>query len=78
MGLAAGSALIKNGYFARLLLTITATIFMVIVTVLYIGRMGELNLMNGVVKKIPSLGTLLSIFIYFLGGLAVYFLLLPS
>jgi len=71
---AAGTALMKNGHFTGLLLTVTGTALMVIATGIYIRRMAQLNQRNGIKKKWPAPATILSIFICLLGALAIYFL----
>jgi uncharacterized membrane protein YidH (DUF202 family) len=72
--MAAGVALVNNAHFAGLLLTSTGTLLMIITTGIYIRRMKQLNLMNGIKKKWPAPGTILSVFICLLGGFAIWFL----
>ncbi len=69
-----GVAWSRNGHFAGLLLTITATILMTAVTLLYIRRSAELNRMQPM-KTSPFAPTaLLSIFVCVVGGITIYFL----
>jgi uncharacterized membrane protein YidH (DUF202 family) len=75
--LVSGIAWSKNGHFAGLLLTITSTFLMIITTTIYIQRMGELNQMRGIKRKLPAPTTALSVFICLLGALSIYFLRIP-
>jgi len=75
--MAAGVALVNNGHFAGLLLTITGTVLIVLTTVIYIRGTAQLNQMNGIKRKMPAPATILSIFICLLGALAIYFLSMP-
>jgi uncharacterized membrane protein YidH (DUF202 family) len=72
--LMSGVAWEKNGHFAGLLLTIGGTTLMIITCILYIPRIRELNLMQGVKKKFPAPGVLISLFMCLIGSLAIYFL----
>jgi inner membrane protein YidH len=73
----AGIAWSKNGHFAGMLLTITATALMIVATMIYIRRMKQLNRMRGTRTDLPAPTTVLSIFVCFLGALAIYFLRIP-
>ena len=73
----AGVAWSRNGHFAGMLLTITATVLMAIVTVIYVRRMRQLNRMRGIKIGLPAPTTVLSAFVCFLGVLAIYFLRIP-
>jgi uncharacterized membrane protein YidH (DUF202 family) len=73
----AGVAWSKNGHFAGMLLTITATALMIIATVIYVRRMKQLNKMRGIKTDLRAPTTILSVFICFLGALAIYFLQIP-
>lgn len=75
--IAAGAALVNNGHFAGLLLTITSTLLMMIATGIYINRMRELNKMRGIKIKLLAPATILSVFICLVGFLAIYFLSIP-
>ena len=75
--LISGIAWSKNGHFAGLLLTITGTVFMLLVTVIYCKRLKELTRMRSLKEKIPSATMLLSVFVCLVGGLAIYFLNSP-
>ena len=73
----AGVAWSKNGHFAGMLLTITSTVLMIITTVIYVRRMKQFNRMRGIRRDLFPPTTALSIFICFLGALAIYFLSIP-
>jgi len=75
--LMAGVAIEKNGHFAGLLLTIGATVLMILATILYIYHRRELTLMRGKRNKLPQPGTLISVFIILIGALATYSLTFP-
>lgn len=72
-----GVAWSESGHFAGLLLTITSTILMITVTVLYIRRMRQLNKMRGITNKLPAPATALSVFVCLLGALFSYLLNIP-
>lgn len=69
-----GVAWSRNGHFAGLLLTITATVLMTVVTLLYIRRSIELNRMQPLKKSPLAPTALLSIFLCVVGGITIYFL----
>ena len=72
--LVSGVAWARNGHFAGLLLTITATALMILVTIFYFRRIGQLNRMRGFREIQPAPTTLLSIFVCVVGGITIYFL----
>lgn len=72
--LVSGHAWAKNGHFGGLLLTLTATILMIMVTVAYVKRMRNLNKIQGLKAKQSLPTTLLSVFVCLVGLLAFVFL----
>jgi len=72
--LVSGVAWARNGHFAGLLLTITATALMILVTIFYFRRIGQLNRMREFREIQPAPTTLLSIFVCVVGGITIYFL----
>jgi putative membrane protein len=72
--LVSGTAWSKEGHFAGLLLTITATVLMAMETVIYIRRVRQLNKMVVIKIKLPFPTTILSIFICLVGALAINFM----
>jgi putative membrane protein len=72
--LLSGVAWEKNGHFAGLLLTIGGTLLMTLATIIFILRIRELNRIRDLKSKYPPPGVLISVFICFVGALAIYFL----
>ena len=70
----AGTAWVKNGHFAGLLLTITGTLLMIFASLVFIKNINQLDRMGNSKRKLPTAATILSIFVCLLGGLAIYFL----
>jgi putative membrane protein len=71
---ALGEALVKDGHFSGMLLTITGTILMALTSVIYFRRMKELDHMRGIRRILPYPVFILSIIITFFGALGIYFL----
>jgi putative membrane protein len=69
-----GEALMKNGHLAGLLMTSSATLLIMIVTINYLRGMGALNKMKGKKTKLYDPGILLSLFIIVIGFLMLYFI----
>jgi putative membrane protein len=72
--IAMGEALIKDGHFSGMLLTISGTFMMVLATGIYFKRMKELDHMRGIRRILPYPVFILSSVIIFFGALAIYFL----
>jgi uncharacterized membrane protein YidH (DUF202 family) len=72
--IASGEALVKDGHFAGMLLTISGTVMMVLATGIYFRRMKELDQMRGIQRKLPYPVFILSCIISFFGALVIYFL----
>jgi len=70
--LLSGVAWEKNGHFAGLLLTIGGTLLLALVTIIFILRIRELNHIRSLKSIFPSPGVLISVFICFVGALAIY------
>src|SRR5512139_1495832 len=51
--IAMGEALVKDGHFSGMLLTISGTVMMAMATVIFFRRMKELNQMRGRRRKLP-------------------------
>jgi len=73
----AGTAWSKNGHFAGMPLTITATPFMEVVTAIYVRRMRQLNRIRDIKIGLPTPTTILSIFVCFPGAWAINILHIP-
>jgi putative membrane protein len=69
-----GEALIKDGHFSGMLLTISGTAMMLLATVIFFKRMKELEQMRGIRRKLPYPVFILSVIISFFGALVIYFL----
>lgn len=69
-----GTAWAQNGHFAGLLLTITSTILLTFMTILYVRRMDRLGKMRHSRVSLFTPTSLLSIFICVVGGITIYFL----
>jgi putative membrane protein len=69
-----GEALIKDGHFSGMLLTISGTAMMVFTTIIYFRRKKELDKMRGIRSKLPYPVFILSVIISFFGALVIYFL----
>jgi uncharacterized membrane protein YidH (DUF202 family) len=69
-----GEALIKDGHFSGMLLTISGTAMMLLATGIFFQRMKELDQMRGFRRKLPYPVFILSVIISFFGGLVIYFL----
>jgi len=72
--IAMGEALIKDGHFSGMLLTISGTVMMVLATGIFFQRMKELDQMRGIRRKLPYPVFILSVIISFFGALVIYFL----
>jgi hypothetical protein len=70
--LLSGVAWEKNGHFAGLLLTIGGTFLLALTTIIFILRIRELNHIRVLKSKFPPPGVLISVFICFVGALAIY------
>jgi uncharacterized membrane protein YidH (DUF202 family) len=73
--LVSGEAWVKNGHFGGLILSVTGTLLMVIVTILYIVEKRKLYEIKGLKRKGFDAALSLSIFIVIIGLLAIYFML---
>ena len=73
----AGIALVKNGHFAGMFLSISSTCLIMITTFIYTRRKAELNRMLGLRTRFPDSAILLSIVTCILGMMAIYFLHVP-
>ena len=69
-----GEALIKDGHFSGMLLTISGTAMMLLATVIFFKRMKELEQMRGIRRKLPYPVFILSVIISIFGALVIYFL----
>jgi putative membrane protein len=69
-----GEALIKDGHFSGMLLTISGTAMMLLATGIFFQRMKELDQMRGFRRKLPYPVFILSVIISFFGALVIYFL----
>ena len=69
-----GEAWVKNGHFAGMVMTSSATLLIMIVTFNYIKGLGSLNKMKGKPTKLYDPGILLSIIITLIGFLMLYFM----
>jgi hypothetical protein len=56
------------------MLTYAGTVLMVLVTIIYLGRMKAFDHMRGIRRKFPQPAFLFSLFIFLVGVLAIYFL----
>jgi uncharacterized membrane protein YidH (DUF202 family) len=72
--IAMGEALVKDGHISGMLLTISATVMMVVATGNSFRRMKELEQMRGIRKKLPNPVFILSCIICFFGVIVIYFL----
>jgi uncharacterized membrane protein YidH (DUF202 family) len=72
--IAMGEALIKDGHFSGMLLTISGTAMMVLTTGIYFQRMKELYQIRGIQRKLPYPVFILSIIISFFGTMVIFFL----
>jgi putative membrane protein len=72
--IALGEALVKDGHFSGMLLTISGTVMMVLATGIYFRRMKELDQMRGIRRKLPYPVFILSCIISFFGAIVIYFL----
>ena len=69
-----GEALIKDGHFSGMLLTISGTAMMLLATGIFFQRMKELDQMRCIRRKLPYPVFILSVIISFFGALVIYFL----
>jgi putative membrane protein len=72
--IAMGEALVKDGHFSGMLLTISGTVMMIMSTAIYFRRMRELDQLRGMQRKLPYPGFILSCIISFFGAAVIYFL----
>jgi putative membrane protein len=72
--IAMGEALVKDGHFSGMLLTISGTVMMTMATVIFFRRMKELNQIRGRRRKLPYPVFILSFIISFFGVIVIYFL----
>jgi putative membrane protein len=72
--IAMGEALIKDGHFSGMLLTISGTAMMILTTGIYFRRMKELDQMRDIRRKLPYPVFILSVIISFFGALVIFFL----
>lgn len=72
--LLSGEAWVKNGHLAGLVLTVSATLLILLTGIYYFRRMGELAHMMGTTRKLLDPGFILSVLITIVALLVVYFL----
>ena len=72
--IAMGEALVKDGHFSGMLLTISGTVMMLLATGIYFRRMKELDQMRGIRRKMPYPVFILSCIVCFFGVIVIYFL----
>jgi putative membrane protein len=72
--IALGEALVKDGHFSGMLLTISGTFMMILSTVIYFRRMKELGHLRSKQRKLAYPGFFLSCIISFFGAIVIYFL----
>ena len=69
-----GEAWVKNGHLAGFVMTISGTLLIILTTLYYFRRMGELSRMQGKPRKLLDAGLILSLLITVIAFLVVYFL----
>jgi uncharacterized membrane protein YidH (DUF202 family) len=72
--LVTGEAWVKNGHLGGLVLTISGTLLIVMVTIFYVKRTGELNLVRGKKRTLAVPGLFLSLLVFVVGFLAIFFM----
>jgi uncharacterized membrane protein YidH (DUF202 family) len=72
--LASGEAWVNHGHLAGMIMTISGTVLIVIVTAYYILRLNSLRIMRGKRRLLLAPGLLLSILIFVIGLLLLYFM----
>jgi len=72
--IAMGEALVKDGHFSGMLLTISGTLMMVLATGISFRRMRKLDQMRGNRRQLPYPSFILSCVISFFGAIVIYFL----
>lgn len=76
--LVTGDAWVKNGHLAGLVLSVSGTLLIILTTIFYSKRTGELYRMEKRKSRVFDSGTILSLLVTIIGLLVIYFVLIAG